>query len=375
MQNGFFDIESNCLGAWLGGYAGQYGIRFDACGWSTDDGNPATEDDQEREPFVKASGAMPIMEHVMLTGQTVIDGPETIPVEVSREISTTTTADGYTRRRWGWYPHFVNINIDEFRKILDGTVRILTRREVIDRTKICIRNDKSTGTFDDYLTPATLFDGLYRPECDRDGATYGNSWLENKWWLKSSGRYPTIPQVYDLLDEEAQRLQVVDVSEYDQRWPKVEDKVNELNRLFPEEYTGDIYAAHAENTWMTYNPYQYQDKTVNGVRSRHISTQRAKGNIPFLYNTAESISLDFSPYAMAVMKEFTDSVMLYMTNYRNSKVSNEVFIEDDNATDTIRIYGASTQPEITWKDRGEARVERRGVDPHSQSQWTGGIGH
>lgn len=356
MQNGFFDIESNCLGAWLGGYAGQYGIRFDACGWSTDDGNPATEDDQEREPFVKASGAMPIMEHVMLTGQTVIDGPETIPVEVSREISTTTTADGYTRRRWGWYPHFVNINIDEFRKILDGTVRILTRREVIDRTKICIRNDKSTGTFDDYFTPATLFDGLYRPECDRDGATYGNSWLENKWWLKSSGRYPTVPQVYDLLDEEAQRLQVVNVSEYDQRWPKVEDKVNELNRLFPEEYTGDIYAAHAENTWMTYNPYQYQDKTVNGVRSRHISTQRAKGNIPFLYNTADSISLDFSPYAMAVMKEFTDSVMLYMTNYRNSKVSNEVFIEDDNATDTIRIYGASTQPEITWKDRADHRA-------------------
>ena len=29
MQNGFFDIESNCLGAWLGGYAGQYGIRSD----------------------------------------------------------------------------------------------------------------------------------------------------------------------------------------------------------------------------------------------------------------------------------------------------------------------------------------------------------
>ena len=43
---------------------------------------------------------------------------------------------------------------------------------------------------------------------------------KNKWWLKSSGRYPTIPQVYDLLDEEAQRLQVVNVSEYDQRWPK-----------------------------------------------------------------------------------------------------------------------------------------------------------
>ena len=46
-----------------------------------------------------------------------------------------------------------------------------------------------------------------------------------------------------------------------------------------------------------------------------------------------------------------------MTNYRNSKVSNEVFIEDDNATDTIRIYGASTQPVITWKDYGPTIVK------------------
>ena len=43
MQNGFFDIESNCLGAYLGGYAGNYGIRFDDCGWSPSDGNDATE--------------------------------------------------------------------------------------------------------------------------------------------------------------------------------------------------------------------------------------------------------------------------------------------------------------------------------------------
>ena len=178
MQNGFSTSRVIASGH---GSAGMRTIRYSFRCLRMEYGrcNPATEDDQEREPFVKASGAMPIMEHVMLTGQTVIDGPETIPVEVSREISTTTTADGYTQRRWGWYPHFVNINIDEFRKILDGTVRILTRREVIDRTKICIRNDKSTGTFDDYLTPATLFDGLYRPECDRDGATCGNSWLEN----------------------------------------------------------------------------------------------------------------------------------------------------------------------------------------------------
>ena len=361
MQNGFFDIESNCLGAWLGGYAGQYGIRFDACGWSPDDGNPDTENNQELEPFVKASGAIPIMEHVMLTGQTVIDGPETIPNEVSRELGTSVTSDGYTRRNWGWFPHFININIDEFRKILDGTVRILSREEVVDRTKICLKNDVSGDGFNDYLTPATLFDGLYRPDNDRErtDGTYNNSWLENKWWLKSTGRYPTIPQVYDLLDDTAKKLQVVNASEYDTRWPNEAAKVAEFNALFPQEYTGDIYAAHAENTWMTYNPYQYEDKITNGVRTRHISTQRASGTIPFLYNTAESISLDFCPYGMAVMKEFPDSVSLYMTNYRNTKTSNDgggTFVEDANAEDTVRIYGATSEPEVTWYDRAGHRA-------------------
>ena len=282
------------------------------------------------------------------------------------------TPDGYTRRNWGWLPHFVNINIDEFRKILDGTVRILSREEVVDRTKICLQNDLSRGTFDDYLTPATLFDGLYRSENDRDRAdgVYNNSWLENKWWMKTSGRYPTIPQVYDLLDDTARKLQVVKVSEYDRLWPTVEAKVDYLNELFPQEYTGDIYAAHAENTWMTYNPYQYEDQNANGVRTRHISTRRASGRIPFLYNTAEAISLDFCPYGMAVMKEFPDSVMLYMSNYRNSKTSNDnggTFLEDANVADTVRIYGATETPVVTWFDRADHRASE------VEQKWENGV--
>ena len=94
----------------------------DDCGWSPDDGNPATENDGDLYPFVKAAGAIPIMEHVMLTGQTVIDGPELIWTDVSREVGTSVTPDGYTRRNWDWFPQFVNIQMDEFRKILDGTV-------------------------------------------------------------------------------------------------------------------------------------------------------------------------------------------------------------------------------------------------------------
>ena len=109
----------------------------------------------------------------------MIDGPELIWTDVSREVGTSVTPDGYTRRNWDWFPQYVNIQMDEFRKVLDGTVRILSREEVIDRTKICLQNDINDGTFDSYLTPATLFDGLYRPDCDRDRAdgVYNNSWL------------------------------------------------------------------------------------------------------------------------------------------------------------------------------------------------------
>ena len=344
MADAFFEVESGCLGAFLGGYAGHYGIRFDDCGWTT------TND--KTDPFVKASGAIPIMEHVMLTGQTVIDGPELIWTDVSRELNTSVTPDGYTRRNWGWFPQFVNIAMDELRKVLDGTVRILTREEVIDRTKICLLNDINDGTSKSYQTPGTFFDGLYRSESDY-GPAGSSPWLENKWWMKSTGRYPSLPHLSDLLDDAAKKLQVVKASEYDKRWPTVDAKVKELNELFPQEYTGDIYAAHAENTWMTYNPYQYDDKITNGVRTRSTSYRRASGNIPFLYNTAESISLDFCPYGMAVMKEFPDHVLLYMSNYR---LNNDESAEYPNAEDTVRIYGATSEPEVSWYDRGNHRA-------------------
>lgn len=368
MKSCFYEIESQCLGAWLGGYAGQYGIRFDACGWLTRNHDGGGNYNNNAEPFVKASGAMPIMEHVLLTGETVIDGPETIPVEVSREKNTIKTEDGYTRRQWGFFPHFVNINIDEFRKILDGTVRIPTRREVIDRTKICIKNDYNDGSQNSYIGVGSLFDGLYRPECDHgesdsNGNKRDNPWLDNHWWLKITGRYPAIPQLCELLDEDAKRLEVVLKSGYNKRWPTVEKKVEELNKLFPEEYTGDIYAAHHENTWMTYNPYQYDDKLVGYNRDIHIATKTAKGNVPFQYNTAESIDLEFSPYSMAVVKEFPEKVHLYMTNYRNSLKSgwgaekdDANFIEEENATDIVRIRGAKERPVVTWKDRANHRA-------------------
>lgn len=369
MKNGFFDIESNCLGAWLGGYAGHYGIRFDNCGWASS------------ETFPRSIALMPIMEHVMLTGETVIDGPELIPRECIHEIAKT-SSDGYTVRNWGFYPQYVNVTMDGFRKILDGTVRIPTRNEVVDRTKICVLNDLEADDKDmrnPYLTPRTLFDGLYRQDLDQGGRLYENHWVDNQWWLKRTGRYPTIPQMAALVDEDAKRLQVVKVSEFASRWGDVSKKQAELNQMFPLEYSGDIFAGRLENGWITYNPYQYDEttetktdassgKTYTG-RVYHLSEKRASGKLSLQYNTCQSLDLDFAPYSMGVVKEYPDHINLYLQNYRNteSKASETGFTEDGVTTDIVRIYGASVRPVVEWQDRANHQPSQ------VQEEWNDGV--
>lgn len=334
LKKNFLDIESNCLGAWLGGYAGQYGIRFDSSGWLA--ANDETDQTKGSGAFVRAAGAIPIAEHAMLTGQTIMDGPELTWTECSQEKSTS-TADGYTRRNWGWFPQFENISLDLFRKILDGTIRIPSKSEVIGRTKVCIVNDinknlNNEEEHNSFVTPENLFDGLYRSAQDQGGAP--NGWISNRWWMKTTGRYPTIPQVY----AEVSGLQTFKKSTFNKTafdsW---------MRNNFPEEYSGDIFAGRHDNGWVTYNPYQYNETSEGGYRICGISTQRASGTIPFQYNTCESISFDYAPYSLGIMKEYADRVTLYLNNYQTTGTVSE---------DVIRIQGASSQPAVTWSDRG-----------------------
>lgn len=393
MKNGFFDIESNCLGAYLGGYAGQYGIRFDACGWfeettKVDENGNEIKDSNGKtlsnyfNDFPKACGAIPILEHVALTGETVIDGPETIPLEDSREIATTRTADGYTHRNWGWFPHFKNINIDMFRKILDGTIRIPSRSEVIERTKICVKNDvtpkdinSSKNEMEPYVSPQGLYDGVYRNEQDYGGTPWNaeNAPLNNRWWLKSTGRYPAIPVVYDLLDDEAKKLTVaVTAKDYasNSTWNNVNSKKAYLNKLFKQEYTGDIYAARHENAWVCYNPYQYDEKHVNLVTPKNgqkfyrdfpAAKRSAKGTLKPAYNTCRQIKMNLAPYSLVFMRENSDKLSLYMQNYRledgkRYAQGNPALADDANLpeyaqqVDTITVVGATAEPTISWKD-------------------------
>ena len=86
---GFNDIESTCLGTYLSGYCGQYGIRYDNSGWVGYNTN---------DVFHPAAASAPIIEHAMLTGETVMDGPEIIWSQDIQGLNNGVTSDGYTTR-------------------------------------------------------------------------------------------------------------------------------------------------------------------------------------------------------------------------------------------------------------------------------------
>jgi len=316
------DMESVCLGAYLSGYSGNYGIRYDDTGWTDPSGVNIN--------FTMATGLAPHLEHAMLTGQTVIDGPELIWTQCFKETSATVTADGFSRRNWQTYSQFDNVSIDLFRKILDGTVRIPTRKEVIDRTKVVIINDVNSNDINEtFSSPQTLTEGLYR--MDGDG-NYEN----NKTFFKKTGRYPTIPTVYQLDDNDANSFQLkINRSEYSSRWPSIESKVTELNKLFPQEYKGDLYAGRNENGWVTYNPYK--------------TGKAASSCIPFKYNTCDSMRLSYSQYTAGIIKEYPDKVTFYLNNYDN-------VINTNLKNDTIIIYGSIIEPTFISTDRGNSQA-------------------
>lgn len=327
------DMQSICLGAYLSGYAGNWGIRYDDTGW--------TDASRTHTNFTMASAGPPYVDHIM-DGITVIDGPELIWTQDFRELSAGATDSGFTMRRWERFPQFDNVTIDFFRKLIDGTVRIPTRQEVIDRAKVVVINNVSSGTIDDiYSSPETLFEGLYRMDGD------GN--LRNNYTLhKKTGRYPTIPVVYALDDTLANSFQVkVNKSAYATRWPSIAAKVSEFDSLFPSEYTGTISARRLENQWTVCNPFK-------------VIGQTASANIPFKYNTCDSLDLTFSEYTAGIITEVSNKVTFYLGNYDN-------FVNTALKTDTITINGATTEPTYSWADRASHQASV------VSKSWSGGV--
>lgn len=333
MKKGFYMIESDCLGMFLSGYAGHYGIRFDTSGWMT---NSDDRNDSEGNTYVESAGLLPMVEHMLLTGQSVIDGPELFWEQVSRTAKTVTGSDGYRTREHMLYVHALNLYVDIFRKILSGEWRIATRREVINRTQICVLNDLTTGTRAPYIVPQNLYDGLYRLSCDSGGVTYGRGWQDQRWWTKRTGRYPAIPMVYDLADTTAMLLEAIPMSTLSQRWPTISAKQQELNARFADPVYGEIFVARTPGRceYVAYNPYQYLDYVNNGKRVFRNATRRTSGFVSdFVTDTQQQ------------------TLHIYLNNYRN-QYNQAPYTEWAQTTDTIWLYGPYASPTVTWADRG-----------------------
>lgn len=323
-KHGFNEMESVCLGSWLSGYSGQYGIRMDSSSWrSASDGNSVNGDTE----YPEAAGTLPTIEHIMLTGQTVVDGPELIWQQCFTEGSTVKDGE-YTKRQWVTFPQFENISLDFFRKILDGTIRILSRDEVIERTKLLILNEKSfTGSVNTvsdtdarkyFGAPDAMYNNLYRMPNDGQGVTNYN-------YFKLTGRYPSIPVAWKMNTNNPAGMDFETTRRTDPwNW---DNKVNDMNAMFPEVSTGSLYVGRQENTLVVCNGHG----------------EAKSGTIPLKYNTCSEINLELQKYSIGVIHEFNDRIKMYITNYS---------VNGTKVVDKFVVKGCDVKPTYTFKDRG-----------------------
>ncbi|MDE6394311.1 MAG: glycosyl hydrolase family 98, partial [Duncaniella sp.] len=109
-------------------------------------------------------------------------------------------------------------------------------------------------------------------------------------------------------------------------WSNTNTKTRELNRIYPKEYDGTIFAGRQENTWVTYDPLKV----------------KASGKIPFQYNTCESLELEYETFTTGVWKEYADHLTCYLTNYD---------VSERSVKSVIKINGATAQPSYTLTTR------------------------
>ena len=318
----FYNNESVTWGPFVSGLAKNYGVRYDNCGWNGALGSILGEDNGKKYPG--AAGIGTVMEQTCVNGGAVWDGPELIWTEDFQNLSNS-TVDGYTRRNWGTFANFKGIWLDMFRQIINGTMYIPSREEVVAKTKIAIRNDVSSGSDEQmYAAWGSLYDGLYK---QTDPFNRGNGqWMDNFCYFKSTGRYGAIPIVTAFYDDVAKQIPVqVKKSQYSSRWGTQAKKVADFNEQYPEVSKGDLYVNRYRNQLVTYTPYTYLNKK-----------KTAHADIPLLYNTCDSLKLTYGKLSAGVIREYADHIDFYLNNYRSDSTN--------VMTDIITVTGVTDQP-------------------------------
>ncbi len=328
----FYNNESVTFGPFISGLAKNYGVRYDNCGWNG--ALDALLGNNHGKKYPTAAGIGTVMEQTAVNGGAVWDGPELIWTEDFQNLSNT-TVNGYTRRNWGTFPGFKNAWLDMFHKIIDGSLYIPTREEVVNKTKIVVVNDVNSGNDEQkYAAWGSLYDGLYKQS---DPFNRGNGqWMDNFCYFKKTGRYAAIPLVIGLYDDAARAIPVqVKKSNYTSRWSTQAKKTADFDSQYPEVSKGDLYVSRYKNQLVTYTPYTYMNAKKN-----------ASALIPLLYNTCDSLKLTWGKLSSGLIREYSDHINLYLNNYRSDTIT--------MVLDEITVTGVTSMPSYEMKKRVQA---------------------
>ncbi len=328
----FYNNESVTFGPFISGLAKNYGVRYDNCGWNG--ALDALLGNNHGKKYPTAAGIGTVMEQTAVNGGAVWDGPELIWTEDFQNLSNT-TVNGYTRRNWGTFPGFKNAWLDMFHKIIDGSLYIPTREEVVNKTKIVVVNDVNSGNDEQkYAAWGSLYDGLYKQS---DPFNRGNGqWMDNFCYFKKTGRYAAIPLVIGLYDDAARAIPVqVKKSNYTSRWSTQAKKTADFDSQYPEISKGDLYVSRYKNQLVTYTPYTYMNAKKN-----------ASALIPLLYNTCDSLKLTWGKLSSGLIREYSDHINLYLNNYRSDTIT--------MVLDEITVTGVTSMPSYEMKKRVQA---------------------
>ena len=321
----FYNNESVTWGPFVSGLATNYGVRYDNCGWNG--ALDALLGKGHGKEYPTAAGLGTVMEQTAVNGGAVWDGPELIWTEDFQNLENT-TVNGYTRRNWGTFAGFRGGWLDMFRKVIDGTLYIPSRREVVEKTKVVVINDITSGTDEQcYAAWGSLYDGLYK---QTDPFNRGDGqWMNNFCYFKRTGRYGAVPVVTGLYDDAARAIPVqVNKSAYTSRWGTQAKKVADFDAQYAAVSEGDLYVNRYRNQLVTYTPYTYLNRLTT-----------ASARIPLEYNTCQELRLVYGKLSSGLVREWADRIDIYLNNYRTDTVANQL--------DQVIIAGASSEPTYT----------------------------
>jgi len=335
----FYNNESVTYGPYIAGLAKNYGVRYDNCGWN---GAMDALVGEGKAKYPSCAGVGTVMEQCGSNGGAVWDGPELIWNKECFEETKRTSSGEYTTRNWRRFENLDGVWIDMFRKIIDGTIYIPSREEVIDRTKIVILNNVTSGSDEDkYASWPTLYDGIYKQDDPANsGSAYGWSngqMMSNMCYFKKTGRYGTIaivPELYDALSKTIPMKATK--SSYVSRWGNINSKTADFDKRYPELSKGDLFVSRMKNQLICYTPYTYLNKN-----------NKATGQIPLQYNTCDSLTLTLGKLGSATVREFSDHLDFYFNNFRTDTTT--------AVTETIVISGVKDEPTYTYKNRTQAK--------------------